>query len=136
MRSTQVYHCQGLREWRFPQTEREYFLYVCPSICLSACPSIRLSICPSVCAFSNLSVHLFIGFIIVLYGMTEMKIIILHVEKLQVSMCVMMHNAVNAYTVYGHFGICRYVSSLVYFNPLKSLILAYFNGLKSFILLI
>ena len=37
-------------------------------------------------------------------------------------------------TVYGHFGICRYVSSLVYFNPLKSLILAYFNRLKSLIL--
>ena len=37
-------------------------------------------------------------------------------------------------TVYGHFGICRYVSRLVYFNPLKSFILAYFNGLKSLIL--
>ena len=39
-----------------------------------------------------------------------------------------------SHTVYGHFRICRYVSSLVYFNLLKSVILAYFNGLKSLIL--
>ena len=42
----------------------------------------------------------------------------------------------SVFTVYGHFGICRYVISLIHFNPLKSLIPAYFNGLKSFILLI
>ena len=38
-------------------------------------------------------------------------------------------------TVYGHYGIRRYFSSLTYLNALKSLILAHFNILRSLILL-
>ena len=40
----------------------------------------------------------------------------------------------SASTVSGQNGICRYVSSLAYLNPLRSLILGYFNPLRSLIL--
>ena len=40
----------------------------------------------------------------------------------------------NLLTVSGHFHICRYVRSLAYLNPLRSLILGYFNPLRSLIL--
>ena len=43
--------------------------------------------------------------------------------------------SVNTYSVYGQNDICRYISSYIYLNALKSLILTYFNMLRSLILL-